>query len=274
MKSNITKSSYVDGATNNSISCELLIAIHALQRSGLHGVVGWVLSHLDSKYLFINHAMKHDGYDNGFFTNITRIRERYSTESNIGKFEGQVIPTIIVGIEDEETKVALRWLQRQFGKKARRICNVLVIRDPYNLYASRLRGQLGHLGKVNPTATDYEVFVRKYQDHAKIIDNSPRSDDWVTISFNEWFTSGNYRKVVRDQLNLSESAGARHDAVLDYGGGSSFDGLRFDGKASEMKILDRWREFESDPKMIRILRNKQLARIDRQYFGTIYGKSE
>nr|WP_293093742.1 hypothetical protein [Okeania sp. SIO2F4] len=90
------------------------------------------------------------------------------------------------------------------------------------------------------------------------------------ISYNKWFADINYRQELSSQLNL-EFSDAGINEVKWQGSGSSFDGLSFQSKGSEMNVLGRWQEFVNDPLYCSLLNNQELIDYSEKIFGYIPG---
>jgi hypothetical protein len=72
-----------------------------------------------------------------------------------------------------------------------------------------------------------------------------RAGGFVYVSFNAWFSSQDYRQGLAERLGLPFSDRGL-DTVSAIGGGSSFDGLSFKGRAQSMNVLERWKEMMDD----------------------------
>ena len=68
---------------------------------------------------------------------------------------------------------------------------------------------------------------------------------WLPVQFNRWVDDPSYRAGLQKELGLP-AIEAPTDTVSAIGGGSSFDGTAFDGRASHMEVKDRWRAMEAD----------------------------
>lgn len=58
------------------------------------------------------------------------------------------------------------------------------------------------------------------------------------IYYNRWFTEPAYREQISTRLNL-KFTDAGFGRLAKYGGGSSFDGQRIEGKVEDMPVLSR-----------------------------------
>ena len=156
--------------------------------------------------------------------------------------------------------------------------HVIIIRDFKNWIASVLKAHIDAFFKDpwNPTLQTYRTHndIAKYKTYL----------DWATdptlyfcgregfhpyiISYDKWFTDKNYRKKIVKDLDLPKFTDAGKNDIPQNCGGSSFDGLTFDGKASEMKVLERWKEYENEEGFIQILEHyKDLVEVSEKFIG-------
>ena len=138
---------------------------------------------------------------------------------------------------------------------------LLILRDPYNLFASRRKGGFG----VVPEETAMRIWkqhAREFQGTRRYL-RLPR----VLISYNRWATDSAYRREVARQLGVATGdRGVQH--VPPAGNGSSFDGRRYDGRAGRMRVLSRWRHFEDDRRFAGLF-DTDTRRLARQIFGDL-----
>jgi len=143
---------------------------------------------------------------------------------------------------------------------AHRRLDVLILRDPYNLFASRMAGNIGW---VSP-----KVAVRIWCQHAReFCAPSHLRHDLITVSCNEWATSREYRRSISDQLGV-EFNDTSSRSVPATGGGSSFDGTVHDGAAHRMAILERWQHYAADPAYRAIL-TEAVHGLAERIFGPL-----
>ena len=131
--------------------------------------------------------------------------------------------------------------------------NIIILRDPYNWLASYLKHKDFFEGAIN-------IYVKLYE----YMQEHPET---TFISFNEWFLSSSYRQDICDNLDVIMIADNMMN-VSREGGGSSFDGLSFDGKAQNMGVLTRWKHYQHNTKYLAILkRHPKLTEISQQLFN-------
>ena len=148
---------------------------------------------------------------------------------------------------------------------------LLILRDPANLFASRLRkdewGAAGSCGWIPFDSLHAPLARERWIEHAlEFIGQTRHLPNLVPVDYVQFVRSGPYR------ASLAASLGIRPDeAVLDRvparGGGSSFDELRFDGKAGRMRVFDRWRRYADHPGYRGLLGDPRLQRLSRMIFG-------
>lgn len=141
--------------------------------------------------------------------------------------------------------------------------NVLVLRDPFNLFASRWRASrttgLG-LRSLGQTVVLWKSYAREY---LGMTNSLPRR---ISINYNQWFIDKEYRKTISEAVGLPFSD-AGLQVVPDAGRGSSFDRFSYDGKAQEMAVLDRWRRYAKYRSFRRYFQDEELVWLTRLCFG-------
>ena len=112
--------------------------------------------------------------------------------------------------------------------KGHRSKDVLVLRDLKNCMASRLM----------TTGVVKDGMLELWKKHAKMF--LDEDVDMIKINFNNWFMSITYRNWVASLIGFENHDCGLKD-VPNYGNGSSFDGLKYDGKGNEMDVLNRYK---------------------------------
>ena len=90
------------------------------------------------------------------------------------------------------------------------------------------------------------------------------------LIYDKWVQNKQYRKEIVRVLGLPKFTDAGFKDVPQNCGGSSFDGLEFNGKADEMKVLERWKEYENDEGFMKVLDDySDIVRMSDQVCGGI-----
>lgn len=224
------------------------IRVIGMSRGGNHALIGWILRQLRGRSCFLNCTQgRYSPYytprpmDTGdaVLTNIPNFdleAEKYGRwqpkdyllYSHEDSYLGTACSDRFEAIHDEVV-----------GPSARRT-DVLILRDPFNLFASRRRLGL--------TEISDRVARTMWKQHAREFAKGPRRlrHDPLLVNYNRWCTSVDERRRISAHLELEFNDAGRRD-VLPCHGGSSFDGRRYDGEAERMPVFERWRHYADDP---------------------------
>ncbi len=142
--------------------------------------------------------------------------------------------------------------------ESERCVYLLVVRDPFNWVASRMRAGL--------RTTD--ATLGAYRSHLfEFAQPGGHLSPCVAVSYNAWFSDAAYRRGIAAELGLSLSD-AGLDDIPGFGNGSSFDGERFSGRARQMDVLDRWQHYRHDPGFFELFaRNPDLIELSERVFS-------
>ncbi len=144
--------------------------------------------------------------------------------------------------------------------------HILVVRDPFNWLASWMKSVRGWRGR------DMKAFrndVRKYKLHAyEAMGLTDQLPDAKVVLYDKWFQDAEYRRELAERLGMptSENGLLR---VATEGGGSTFDGHKFEGRAQEMKVLTRWEHLKNDKEYCDLL-DAEMKDIAEKLFGVTH----
>jgi hypothetical protein len=248
--------------------------VAAPQRSGHHAVINWLAGQCDGTILYLNDVKPGT---NPFFTctivsrldlpgtpqyekTLLRVFER--RDFLIVSYEDRGLEEIFC--EEYRTNhdvwVGSSGLQHQ----------VIVLRDAFNTFASRMRASwMRHKltdddGRGNAVGL-WKSYARTVADRAQL-----SASDCIFINYNLWFTSEQYRREIAAELGLHFTDRGRKTVSGRYGG-SSFDGVKFNGAADQMRVLERWKDAVDDPLYRDLFRDRELIELSNEVFGRIPG---
>lgn len=137
------------------------------------------------------------------------------------------------------------------------IYRIISLRDAWNCFASFYK----KYNLVDPH------IIRGWEGRAEEIEGRTKflEKDFHVIKYNEWFKNKDYRSDICKKFGLHFSD-CGIDDVLEFGNGSSFDKTRMHGSGSNMSVLSRYREFETDRRFLRYM-NPHIQLISRRIFG-------
>ena len=249
---------------------ERLYLVHGMQRSGNHAIINWMIA--QRKMVFFNniYPIKH------VLERRIEIREnreyRSWYEAELHRKYGGIIGAIkrpfkrryptLVSLEDHRLDL------QPFSHPPAERWNVLILRDPRNLFASRIH----RAWKVEHPAYPREMndqmirVIETWKEHAReFLGDTSVLSRRVGIYFNLWFNNENYRREVSARLELPFSDRGKEE-VTAYGGGSSFDGKSFHGKSDEMKVLERYQMLSGKEKELfeKVMEDKELQELSQR----------
>lgn len=151
--------------------------------------------------------------------------------------------------------------------KSKKQYDVVIMRDIYNWFASSIvRGMSIHnTRKLNKYIDLWYCLAREATGK---INSLPFKK--IFVSYNRWFTSEAYRKQLAKDLGLKYSDETINKIPLR---GSTFDGLAYQDKAQEMKVLERWQMLSKENLTLcqTILKNHpQATELSDEIFGKIF----
>ena len=248
------------------------IRIIGLRRSGNHAIIRWLEKQQTGEVLHLNNIRVNenpyrDNYENLLRKNNSKNIERWQQEAR-GFFTKK--DCLLYSYEDYSlNQIANRRFEKThdlyFGKSAERY-DVIIMRDPFNLLASRI--QQNYRAVKAPQKTDIDLWIEYAKEY--LGETEYLKHNKVTINYNRWFNQVDYRQEIASRLNLEFSDDGFHE-VSQRGGGSSFDGREFHGKATAMDVLGRWKVFAEDTAYRKLFDNKELLEYSETIFGSIPG---
>ena len=243
--------------------------IVGMSRSGNHAIIDWILSQASGRTCFLNCA---EPQSNPFVT-ARPLDSGRSIIANFSEFDvkaeldGEFTDKDLLLVSHEDcflgtlAKGTYEDHHATFVGSSLERRDVLILRDPFNLFASRIRGEFGCVS----TKTALRIWkqhareflgVRRYLRHPRVL-----------IDYNRWASQKPYRRKIAEQLGLQFSDSSL-EKVPEAGNGSSFDGRRYDGRATGMRILERWKHF-IDSEAYAAIFDHEAYSLSKRIFGDI-----
>ena len=157
--------------------------------------------------------------------------------------------------------------------KSLKIINILILRDPFNLFASRVMFGYKNAGheiyginkkKLNKLVGLYKLYAKEYLGETNYVSNK------VNISYNNWLSDEEYRREVLKRLGMP-ILNTNINRVSKYGDGSSFGQKCINSKKDKMELMERWKKFAGDKFYRNIFNDTELVELSKKIFGTIPG---
>jgi len=257
--------------------CEIRVA--GMQRSGNHAIINWIMKLCTGKICFLNNV---DPLKNPYLTykdkDLKNINEHdFKLDKNKS---GKMIKKdyLIYSYEEYPLQEVFdeefdKNHDKFIGKSLKKI-DVLVLRDPYNFFASRIK--LEEFGILNSRVhlTDekskkivvnlWKEYAKEYLGNTKYLKNNK-----MVISYNKWNSDKKYRKFLAKKLKL-QFKDLKDENMSKYGPGSSFDKFKYKGQAYKMKVLERWKVMKDYPFYRSIFEDKELVELSNKIFGNVF----
>ncbi len=234
-----------------------ILVLFGMRRSGNHLAINWILGQVSGSAVLYNNIRQNA---HPFDVGMREYRVRWPNSR----------PKIILSYEDlAPSDIAAGPLSEFLSDRTRRHnatvqCGV-ILRDPYNLFASRLKKWPERFATQEAVKTQQDL----YEVHAKLALNpEPVFGDApvIPILYNQLVTDATYRRDLADSLKIN-SGDAGLDDVPVYGHGSSFDGYETEGANVRTGVFDRWKSSMDDPKFRDVVADEALQRRAQDIFG-------
>jgi hypothetical protein len=220
-----------------------LIIVHGMKRSGNHAIINWLKAH--DRFVFFNNIIPIASILRGVKTipppvdfTLWLRRELLPRGLQWAFFLKRFAlrtRRVIVSLEDHDLQI------RPFLNVPCEVTNILILRDPHNLFASRIRkaslvDNPAYPGRAGPAM---ERVVQVWKGHAReYLGLTDYLDNRLCIYFNSWVSSQDYRRHVSRGLSL-EFTDDGFSRVSQIGGGSSFGGTRFADDSLRVDVRNR-----------------------------------
>jgi hypothetical protein len=243
-----------------------------MSRSGNHAIINWIFHQIKGRVCFLNCV---EGKTNPFHSARPLCEEQVYeanypefvlAQEQAGNFSHK--QALIYSYEDSFLgnvfHPSFEAAHNQFVGSSRQRFDLLILRDPFNLFASRLHSGI-HGKSISADIRIWKQHAREFLGMRSHLIHNPQ-----VISYNAWYSDIEYRRHLAEQLGLSFTDHGIN-LVPEVGYGSSFDGHRYNGNARRMKVLERWMHCEQDPTYRKIFEDKTLVSLSRQIFGHLPG---
>jgi hypothetical protein len=260
------------------------IRVIGMKRTGNHAIINWIFAQVPEKKCFLNYVAPNKNpfisfHKQGTVTEFPQedFYEKFNLKAEqLGFFSRK--KALIYSYEDDflediASPVFEKNHDRWVGKSAARF-ELLILRDPFNLFASRLKLE-ARLDNVIALRNDRErktvIDMWKQYAHEMLNHTDILGENKVTVNYNKWVTDVRYRKKLAETLKI-EFTDEKAKEVIPVGGGSSFDQ---DSTSSEnMKLFERWKHFRDDKLFRSLFDDRELLDLSDELFGEIPGVKE
>lgn len=260
-----------------------VIRVFALRRSGHHAIINWIRYQAPGRHCFLNdckvgespfeRSVRSNSIVGGCAGEHRYLNWERELQGRHAK-KGLLIHNYEDGDIRRYAEAVTPAQEDAWLGESRRTSTLVVLRDPYNLLASRLKWFRGR-GE-EPTAKRFDEFRSLWKVYAReALGITSWLEDAVHVRYNDWFRSRTYRNEIAERMGfINEDVSV--DEIARWGPAlgkpaASFDGLRYDGRAQQMRVLERWMEFSDDPFFRAQFEDEELVDLSRRIFGEMEG---
>jgi len=222
------------------------VCIKSLPRSGSHMLPDWVINQTHGKVHWATgmNMMRHRSNDPKSFSksnHFSLTSKRIALTSTPTVDNGKTMHIYTFEKMHPDAAKSIPWISAKDTKV------IHLIRSPYNFLASFVHN-------THPNIST-QLIRNMWVEYARcwLEDN-----DEIKVFYDEFVSNKKYRDWVAREIGVDDRNDDSLQRVTNYGRGSSFDGVKFDGRASEMKVNDRWKVYDSEDWMNRLLADVEV----------------
>lgn len=252
---------------------KLEIRLWAMKRSGQHAIIEWIVDHTEGAILHVNNPLFER--DNRFYHNVPpktakrdgasgiwidkalylfnvedaklgkhpKLIEKNVPLRNWGQSTGRGTPRSLRrwSLPVRPTVLASSTLRRG---KSKRVVDLLIVRDPANFWASRIRvvDKQKKNAKVwfGPEALQlYRQYLNEALGQTKHL-----THERTVVQFDRWTADETYRETLGAHLGLTGDYKEQYGKISQFGGGSSF------GRKGDIETInERWKLMRDDQRL-------------------------
>jgi hypothetical protein len=250
---------------------DIEIRVHGLQRSGNHAIMNWIAAQSTGACIVLNDCKPGTNpfesmQEYCLYSDGDLISLEYTWDDSARQRASSSAPSqrnvLIHSYEDRELsgdRVSESWVGRSNS-----YFDILIVRDPLNLFASRL-GLWNELTGRKERRLVVELW-KKYAREALGLTSFLDPRYKVVGEFARWKEDKEYRRGLSSKLGLDFSDRGI-DSMIKIGPGSSFDSFKHLTQASNMAVNERWKSVTWDSDFRSILSDNELQDLSIRLFG-------
>lgn len=269
--------------------CENRYFIWGIARSGIHATAEWIYgSYPDHRLYLISQTYGEEPISSWQTNSLLADIESHGRRDNFvcsGRWpEDYRSPATVcvVTLENHDIRCYQgdQWAANTLFGRSRRTWNLVLLRSLRNHYASYVMASQAHgglvcyircaRGKLHNLNT-FPIDLWKMQAAEYLGDTAYLGPKVVRMNYDAWHASAGYRKDLASLLGI-ENDGRPFQNVPHNGGGSSFDKRTRDGRAEDMKVLERWNRMDEAtqaPLLERLDKDSELRELSDRFDANV-----
>jgi hypothetical protein len=259
----------------------LVWAFHGMRRSGNHAVLNW--TSLPRSTFFLNDILQSEQVSvvlgdpftpKGLWAWFLRLAMRKRMRKPLLKTGRRLASGgLCVSLEDWPINAPI------FDPWPRRCRHVLLLRDPMNMFASRIRMMGGGMHRFyaqDRADLYFQNSIELWKMHAReFLGETNHLPGHVGVYYDRWVADPAYRVEVAAKLGLVPDERALSH-VAPEGGGSSFEGMAPLGDDAIARRLSRHSQLEGDEKRLfaRVTDDSDLMQLRERVLDHVFGDTK
>ena len=259
----------------NNCSNEYEFRVFGLRRSGTHFLISWLISAFDKEevYYFDNsyNPKRIFGTRTSWKKGVAKNDRRMSIFADklvemkmyAPKFNVCDKKCILQAYEDKDLSI-IETIDKQIIGKSKRRFNIMILRDPYNWIASRLR-----FLKRYPRCRALVINTKKtslWKQYAKeFLGETDTLKDKIVINYDRFCLDESYRSEIAVMLGIVPKIDG--NTVLGFGNGSSF--IQKKTEKNREAYNKRYLQFKNNYKFMSLISDDELRELSLKIFGKI-----
>lgn len=273
----------------NEYTNEFEFRIFSMKHSGCHAIINWIATLFDEPvYFFNNCGFGEDPFRTGrtrgdrigtpiedIFVKVPKLKN--VKKDKIEEVRNKYKKCLIYSYENIDLrKFEKREITpRKYVGKSHFKFDVLIIRDLLNWAASTFKytGRLALLDLNFARDLDARNCAQRrklfdgWKSHAfEFLGKTEYLENKICISYNDWLNK-DYREKTALKFMLINNEISIDTVAAINNKGSQFNGLSYDGKASKMKVLERWHHFTNNIYFWKLFDDPELFELSEEIFG-------
>tara|TARA_Y100000034_G_scaffold135756_1_gene208968 strand:+ start:837 stop:1637 length:801 start_codon:yes stop_codon:yes gene_type:complete len=249
----------------------LELRVMSMMRSGHHAIISWIFENYPGSVYFRNDVLE------------SKILQKDKIAFEKRGDTSLVRDCFIFNIEDAPLSDIDRIIRKNQklvrSGQSKKIENIVVIRDPFNLFASRIQkirnvnrkigkraNYIGNVGWADKKA------VSMWKEYAELCLGIKKhlSGSHICVNYNLWVSRHDYRNKIANKIGF-KCPNDPHTEISNYGSGSSFHDVElYAQNDGNMPVLNRWKNFLNDQDYLNLFRkDKELIKLYGYIFGDV-----
>lgn len=250
-----------------------------LRRGGIHGILVWICGMFNVPYMVhLNTRLR--GFKEWYFFSGSTGRFEKAKTGFVPWLKNRCLPIEYYVNSAEQVSPKKYMRLDSYPRKKKKVVNdlgagafsrsrkhMLFLRDPFNNLASLMEARRNprypnswFTKEIKLFRSNWIAYAREFSGHTNYMAKK------ICFSYDLWLTSEVYRRQKAEQLRLEFSD--KNFGRMPHAG-SSFDDFKFNSKAYDMNLTERWKKYQNSKKFNNILFDSTLLSLYEEIFGNL-----